>query len=199
MTQCDRVAQRVKESTFLKKHGVVVHLPSREENPPGGIKENGWLSGFFDAKGYFFVNRTTLQGSITLSQKTPEVLEEIRASMGGCLFKDSNWGGYLYAASSAEDCERWFSYFKHFPLRCKKKGAKLVQFKRYRLFLSRGYHRLKEDDRKNARFRRLLKEIHQKEELEENLKPPYPFSIPSSFQITPLTFFGRHFPFISEK
>lgn len=162
VAQCERVAQRVRESSFLKRRGVVVELPPRTEERTS-VVEDGYLSGFFDAEGYFAVNRTTLQGSITLSQKTPEVLQQIRQELGGSVHFDSSWNGYFYAASSAEDCERWFSYLKHFPLRCKKKGGKLVQFKRYRLFLSRGYHRLQEEDRKNVRFKRLLDSIHRKD------------------------------------
>lgn len=165
IAQCERVAQQIKESSFLKKRGAVLNfsLNTAEEETPisskGGIHGNSWLAGFFDAEGYFHVNRSTLQGSITLSQKTPELLEDIREELGGGVYFDTSWKGYLYAASSAEHCERWFSYFKKYPLQSKKKSAKLVQFKRYRLFLSRGYHRLKEEDRKYARFHRLLKEL----------------------------------------
>jgi hypothetical protein len=156
VTQCERVAQQIKESSFLKKRGVVINFSPLKERK---IRGNGWLAGFFDAEGYFHVNTSTLQGSITLFQKTPELLQEIREELGGRVYFDTCWNGYLYAASYAEDCERWFSYFKQYPPRSKKKSAKLVQFKRYRLFLSRGYHRLGGEDRKYARFRRLLGEF----------------------------------------
>jgi hypothetical protein len=126
-----------------------------------GILENAWLSGFFDAEGYFAINSSTYQASITLSQKTKPLLEYIAESLGGIIHFDRSPNGYLYEASSKEDCDRWFGYLQKYPLRSKKKSSRYIQFCRYRLFLQRGYH-LSGNVRKKTRFINLHKALCRK-------------------------------------
>lgn len=44
-----------------------------------------WVTGFYEAEGYFHINSRTLQCNITLSQKTPELLEEIKFFWRKCV------------------------------------------------------------------------------------------------------------------
>lgn len=160
--QCEKVAQCVARSPFLKKGGIDLSFLNPPKNTPPEaaphsvkssalpspleVEENGWLSGFFDAEGYFQVNRTTYQPSITLSQKREEILQLVKKGLGGRVYFDRSWEGYLYAASSAEDRERWFSYLDRYPPRSKKKWERYRQFKEYCRLLRRGDHPLKEGD-----------------------------------------------------
>nr|YP_001315140.1 putative site-specific DNA endonuclease [Chlorokybus atmophyticus]ABO15141.1 putative site-specific DNA endonuclease [Chlorokybus atmophyticus] len=120
---------------------------------------NYWFAGFFDAEGYFNVNRANLQCTITLSQKKAEILHLIQKEMGGAVHYDKSWQGYLYSASSKLDLEKWFSYFSLCPLKCSKKVILLNRFKRVILFKSRRYHWKTSPLKYQQRFRRLLENV----------------------------------------
>lgn len=109
-------------------------------------KETYWLTGFYEAEGYFHLNTTTFQCNITLSQKTPELLEKIKQEFGGRVYYDISWKGqtsgacwYLYSASCKQSLLNWFKYFDEFPLKSWK-NIDLVRFKRIVLFKERKYH-----------------------------------------------------------
>lgn len=119
---------------------------------------NSWLAGFYESEGYFHVNSTTLQLSITLTQKNLALLEEISKSLPGPIYYDKAWEGWLYAASSLEDISRWVLYFSRFPL-LSWKQIQLRRFKRLILYKGRRVHLL-EEGRPWKRFQRLLKEFN---------------------------------------
>lgn len=102
-------------------------------------EKNGWIAGFYEAEGYFHLNRSTLQCSITLSQKDRTILEEISAVLPGPIYYDKSWDGWVYSASSLEDISRWVYYFSLFPLRSWKQ-IQLQRFKRILLYKGRGVH-----------------------------------------------------------
>ncbi len=98
-----------------------------------------WITGFYEAQGYFHVNSSTLQCSITISQKTSQVLEKVQSFFGGKIYYDKSWNKYLYSASDKNSIENWFNYFNKFPLKSHK-NISLVRFKRIILFKQKKYH-----------------------------------------------------------
>lgn len=126
-------------------------------------KRNGWVAGFYEAEGVFNVNRSTLQCSITLSQKDRLLLEEISAALPGPIYYDKQGtrNGWLYSASNLEDVSRWVYYFSLFPLRSWKQ-IQLQRFKRILLYKSRGVHLSGSEGKKGRpwkRFQRLVEEF----------------------------------------
>ena len=124
-------------------------------------RRNAWITGFYEAEGFFNVNRTTLQCSITLTQKECTTLEDIRRVMGGKIYYDKSWDGWLYSASNLTDISQWVNYFSSYPLRSWKQ-IQLQRFKRVLLYKSRGVHlRGPDGGRSWKRFQQLLKEFGQ--------------------------------------
>ena len=121
---------------------------------------NAWLAGFYEAQGYFHVNFTTLQCSITLSQKDRWILEQVSLHLGGPIYHDKSWDGFLYSASSLQDISSWVKYFSTFPLRSWKQ-IQLHRFKRVLLYKSRGAHLEGAPKKQQKRFQRLLQEFRQ--------------------------------------
>lgn len=120
-------------------------------------RNNGWCAGFYEAEGYFHINSSTFQCSITLSQKKCTLLRGIALELPAPVYYDSSWDGWLYAASSAQDISRWVHYFSKFPL-VSWKQIQLRRFKRVLLYKGRGVH-LTLSGRPWKRFQRLLKEF----------------------------------------
>ena len=122
---------------------------------------NAWITGFYEAEGFFNVNRTTLQCTITLTQKEYTILEDIRCVMGGKIYYDKSWDGWLYSASNLTDISHWVKYFSSYPLRSWKQ-IQLQRFKRVLLYKSRGVHlRGPVAGRSWKRFQQLVNEFHQ--------------------------------------
>lgn len=129
-----------------------------ELKSPGQFSpQNAWLAGFYEVEGYFNVNSTTLQCSVTLSQKDDSILREIQREMSGRIYWDRSWRGWLYAASSLEDIARWVDYFSKYPL-CSWKQYQLKRFKRIILLKGRGVH-LTRKGPPWKRLERLIKEF----------------------------------------
>ena len=53
-------------------------------------RENGWISGFFDADGTITINKNNNQLSISISQKTPYLLEPIKKIFKGEIYIDNS-------------------------------------------------------------------------------------------------------------
>lgn len=98
-----------------------------------------WLTGFFEAEGYFNVNSSTLQCSITVTRKNPELLENMKSFLGGYVYYDKSWNGYIYSCTDKISLQKWFTYFSQFPLKSRK-NIDLVRFKRIVVFKNRKYH-----------------------------------------------------------
>ena len=113
-----------------------------------------WVTGFYEAEGYFHINSRSLQCNLTLSQKTPELLEKIKFFFGGNVYYDKSWSGYLYSASDEHSIKNWFNYFAEFPLKSHK-NIDLVRFKRVLLFKQKKYH-LSKNEKYRRRFHTLL-------------------------------------------
>ena len=102
-------------------------------------KDNGWFSGFFDAKGYFSIrNDYTL--ILSISQKDSDILYKIQNIFGvGNIYYDKSWNGYNYIVTSKEGIDIFLEYFYNYPLHTMK-YVDFITFKRLKLFIDRGYH-----------------------------------------------------------
>ena len=126
-------------------------------NPLQTSTNTYWVTGFFEAEGYFNVNKTTLQCSITVSQKTSELLENLKKGFGGNVYYDKSWHGYLYSCSDKISLNKWFLYFSRFPLKSRK-NIDLVRFKRIVCFKEKKYH-ISNDDIYRKRFFKLVEKV----------------------------------------
>ena len=95
--------------------------------------ENGWLAGFFDAKGSVVLNNGQL--AIVLSQKTSELLQPILDVYGGSVYIDRNNKTFIWYIYDKNSIMRLIQYFKNYPSRSIKKN---------RLHLIPKYYELKE-------------------------------------------------------
>ena len=128
-------------------------------------RRNAWITGFYEAEGLFDVNRTTLQCSITCSQKEYTILEDIRRVMGGKIYYQKSWDGWLYSTSNYTHISHWVNYFSWYPLRSWKQ-IQLHRFKRILLYKGRTVHlRGPAAGRSWKRFQQLLNEFHQNAKL----------------------------------
>ena len=135
-----------------------IHIIQKCKTTPSISVHNYWPTGFFEAEGYFHINKKTLQFSITCTQKTPDVLLYLVSCFGGHIFYDSSWKGYLYTASSQQDLKRWFHYFAQFPLQSTK-AIDLMRFKRLCLLKQKKDHL---DLLRKAQFFKRLKAFHER-------------------------------------
>lgn len=98
------------------KYGVTLIYPSKL------IYENGWLSGFFDADGSISLNRANGQLSITLTQKTSEILQPLVDVYGGSIYIDRTSNNFKWYISNKEFILKLIEYFKKYPTRSLKKN-----------------------------------------------------------------------------
>ena len=122
--------------------------------------KQGWLTGFFEAKGCFLYNSKTKQLAIRIAQKNKDVLELIiECFKVGNLFFDKSWNGFILNVSSQEDLNVFLIIFKNYPFLSGSKQFELKQFNRLLLFKSRKYHLLPLDSRKRKRYENLVKKF----------------------------------------
>lgn len=92
---------------------------------------NGWLSGFFDADGTITINNTNAHLSISLSQKTEELLLPLKQIYGGNIFIDRSSQSFKLYISKKEEILKLYDYFKLYPSRSAKKNRILLINKFY--------------------------------------------------------------------
>ena len=73
---------------------------------------NGWLAGFFDADGCVTMNKTNGRLSITLTQKTREILQPLIDIYGGAIYIDRSTNSFKWYISSKESILGLIEYFK---------------------------------------------------------------------------------------
>lgn len=94
--------------------------------PKGLIKETGWLAGFFDSDGTIIINKTNLQISISIFQRTSELLNPLVSLYGGNVYIDRSLnGGFKWYITSKIDILNILEYFKKYPSRAPSKKARL--------------------------------------------------------------------------
>ena len=82
---------------------------------------NGWLSGLFDSDGTITINSTINQLSISVSQKTYELLEPLVKLYGGNIYIDNGKSqSFKWYISKREDIINLMNYFKENPSRSAK-------------------------------------------------------------------------------
>lgn len=82
---------------------------------------NGWLSGFFDSDGTVTINKTNTQLSISLGQKTSELLVPLVKLFGGHVYIDrKEYQPFKWYITKKEDILKLLKYFKICPCRSAK-------------------------------------------------------------------------------
>jgi len=98
---------------------------------------NGWLSGFFDADGTVTINKNNLQLSISIGQKTSELLYPLIDLYGGHVYIDRGGSqSFKWYITRKEDILKLIEHFKEYPSR---------SYKKKRLHLILKYYELKEN------------------------------------------------------
>jgi len=98
------------------------------------VYNSGWLSGFFDADGTISINKSTTQLSISISQKTSELLQPLLSIYGGHLCIDrGNYQSFKWYVTKREDINKLIDYFKKYPPRSAKKSRLYLVLKYYNL------------------------------------------------------------------
>ena len=90
--------------------------------PKSLIKNNNWLSGFFDADGTITINKTNLQLSISISQNNTQLLEPLVNLYSGNIYIDRNSNTFKWYITKKEDILELIEYFKIYPCYSEKKG-----------------------------------------------------------------------------
>lgn len=84
---------------------------------------NGWMAGFFDADGTISINKSNTQLSISISQKTSELLQPLSDLYGGYVYIDrSSHQSFKWYVTRREDIIKLLDYFKKYPCRSNKKN-----------------------------------------------------------------------------
>ncbi len=85
--------------------------------------DNGWLSGFFDADGTVTINSTNCQLSVSISQKTLELLQPIAELYEGNIYIDRGSSKtFKFYVTKRENILKLIEYFKIYPSRSAKKN-----------------------------------------------------------------------------
>jgi hypothetical protein len=90
--------------------------------PKSLIKNNNWLSGFFDANGTITINKTNLQLSISISQNNIQLLEPLVNLYSCNIYIDRNSNTFKWYITKKEDILELIEYFKIYPCYSEKKG-----------------------------------------------------------------------------
>jgi hypothetical protein len=125
--------RQIQFSKLCEKYHIIFNFPNSL------VYENGWLSGFFDSDGTIIINRTNFQLSLSIFQKTSELLYPLKQLYGGNVYIDkSNNGGFKWVITSKLDIENILLYFKKYPSR--------ATFKKSRLHLIPNFYYIKSLD-----------------------------------------------------
>ena len=89
---------------------------------------NGWIAGFFDADGTITINKTNHQLSISISQKTTQILEPLVEIFGGYIYIDrGKYESFKWYITDKLSILSLLEYFKKYPSRsCKKNRIHLI-------------------------------------------------------------------------
>lgn len=84
------------------------------------------MAGFFDSDGTITINKTNLQVSISIFQKTSELLNPLVSLYGGHVYIDRSLnGGFKWYLTSTTDIQNLLEYFKKYSSRAPFKNSRL--------------------------------------------------------------------------
>jgi hypothetical protein len=113
---------------IFNKYNLIMTYPDKL------IYDNGWMSGLFDAEGTVTINQTNMQLSISIFQKTSELLQPLVEIYGGNIYIDKGSSqSFKWYITKREEILNLIEYFKIHPLRSAKKNQLLLIPKFYRL------------------------------------------------------------------
>lgn len=95
------------------------------------IKNNNWLSGFFDANGIITINKTNLQLNISISQNNIQLLKPLVHLYSGHISIHSNF--FIWSITKIEDILELIEYFKEYPCYSRKKNRIFLIKKFYKI------------------------------------------------------------------
>ena len=89
-------------------------------------KASGWMSGFFDSDGTITIKQSTKQLSISIFQKTSELLKPLSELYGGYIYIDRSLnGGFKWYITDRKTILELLEYFKKYPSRAPFKASRL--------------------------------------------------------------------------
>lgn len=126
--------------------------------------ETAWLSGFFCGDGGFSINTASkYQPSLSISQRENAVLSRIEALVGGGVYYDKSWDGWLWWID-ARSGPHIFDYFQRFSIRNPVKQARMKSKIRLMGYLERGLHK---DPGSQARLHHFVRVFYKKEKSQD--------------------------------
>ena len=118
----------VQLSKICDKYNLKLIYPSKLEY------SSSWMAGFFDADGTISINKSNKQLSISISQKTSELLQPLSDLYGGHIYIDrSSHESFKWYISKREDIIKLLVYFKSCPPKSSKKNRLHLVLKYYNL------------------------------------------------------------------
>lgn len=115
--------------------------------------ENAWLSGFFSGDGSFSINTAArYQPSASISQGEKAVLEKIALLLGGKVYCDTSWNGWIWWVDLRTH-GLILDYLQKFSMRNPSKQARFKSMTRFLGYLERGLHK---DPASQARLRHFV-------------------------------------------
>ena len=91
--------------------------------PKNLVSDNGWMSGFFDADGTITINSNNWQLSLSISQKTSNLLEPLTDLYGGNIYIDrASVQSFKWYVTKRESILTLIEYFKKHPSRSAKQN-----------------------------------------------------------------------------
>lgn len=94
---------------------------------------NGWLAGMIDSDGCIYLNETSGQLFISISQKNKLILDILVELYGGHIYFFKNTNSFKWSIFKKEEVINLLEYFKLNPLRSAKKNRVLLISKYYEL------------------------------------------------------------------
>ena len=131
-------------------------------------KENGWTSGFFDSDGTVTINSTNNQLSLSISQKTSELLIPLTDIWKGYIYIDRNSNTFKWYITNREDVFNFIEYLKLNPSRSAKKNRLHLIPKYYKLKDLKAHKALQDSFLKKSWNTFLLKWLNYSYSREEN-------------------------------
>ena len=114
------------------KYNIILKFPNKL------TYNNGWMAGFFDADGTITINKTNHQLSISISQKTTQILEPLVEIFGGYIYIDrGKYESFKWYVTDKSSILGLLDYFKKYPSRSGKKNRlhlipKFYEFKNFK-------------------------------------------------------------------